>query len=129
MDLPVDAVLEELAAFAPQVVYLHGSLATGRARPDSDMDLAILGPGPLDPYALFLAAGRLSTRLGRDVDLLDLSTASAVMRARVVTSGTRLWVGDPDRLAEFEMYALSDYARTNEERRECLARFTGASHA
>jgi hypothetical protein len=24
---------------------------------------------------------------------------------------------------EFEMYALSDYARTNEERREVLARF------
>jgi predicted nucleotidyltransferase len=129
MDLPVDIVLAELADFEPWVVYLHGSQATGRARPDSDVDLAILGPRPLDPYARFLAAGRLATRLGRDVDLLDLRSASAVMRALVVTRGVRLWVGDPDRCAEHEMYALSDYARTSEERRECLGLFPGTPHA
>ncbi len=114
-----------LAPFAPVVVYVFGSQAAGRSRPDSDVDIGFVPAAPCDPYAVFLAAQELAGVLGCDVDLVDLSRASAVMKAEVLRGGRRLFVGDAHRADEFEMYALSDYARTNEERREVLARYGG----
>lgn len=105
------------------VCYLFGSLAAQSGRPDSDVDLALLADQPLDAYDVFKAAQDLAVRLGKDVDLVDLATATTVLRAQVVSNGRRLLTGDPVAADEFEMYALSDYARLNEERREVLAAF------
>jgi hypothetical protein len=64
----------------------------------------------------------LSERLMRDVDLIDLSRATTVLRKEVVAHGRLLFETDSNRRAEFEMYALSDYARLNEERAPVLCR-------
>lgn len=65
-------------------------------------------------------AQRLATALRRDVDLVDLRTASAVLRAQVLRDGELLIDLAPSARAEFEMLVLADYARLNEERREIL---------
>jgi hypothetical protein len=57
------------------------------------------------------------------VDLVDLARAPAVLRAQVVARGRCLHATDALEAAAFEMYALSDYARLSEERREAVARF------
>ena len=104
-------------------VYLFGSEAEGRARPDSDVDLAFLSERALDPVVVFDVAQDLATALHRDVDLLDLSRASTVLRAQVIGRGRVLHSGDARRVGEFEMYALSDYARLNEERARVMESF------
>jgi predicted nucleotidyltransferase len=116
-------VREELTRFRPVVVYLYGSVAKGTPRPESDLDVAFLPSFACDAYDVFRAEQVLAAKLGRDVDLADLSRAGAVLKAQVLEHGERLLVCDAERAAEFEMLALSDYARLNEERREVLALF------
>jgi predicted nucleotidyltransferase len=129
-ELPLDRILSVLAERLLGgdrdellMLYLFGSAARGETRADSDFDLALLAARPLDPVAVFDAAGDLAALLSRDVDLVDLARASTVMRVQVLSGGRRLHVGDSLRAAEFEMYALSDYARLQEERRHAVAAF------
>jgi len=127
IDIP--RLVARLADFEPAVVYLFGSAVTGRLAASSDVDIAFLPRQPCDPMAVFDAAQQLAGDLGRNVDLIDLSRASAVFRAQVLGTGTALYVTDHQKREEFEMYVLSDYARTNEERREVLEAFLGTRHA
>jgi predicted nucleotidyltransferase len=50
-------------------VYLFGSMTTGRAREDSDVDLAVVG---LPPQIFFAALAEATRIIGRPVDLLAL---------------------------------------------------------
>ena len=101
-------------------VYRFGSVADGTARPDSDLDLAVLCDGPLSYETRFELIGQLAMLSGRPVDLIDLSTASTVMRAQIVTTGKRFYCVDAPRCETFEDFVLSSYARLNEERRAIL---------
>ena len=101
-------------------VYRFGSSGTPFESAGSDLDLAVLSDPPLatgDRTRLrWEVAEAVAALVGRDVDLVDLGSASSVLRARIVTSGTRLWCGDVTTAERFEDYALSSYARLNEER-------------
>jgi len=118
----LDSVLAALREALPhvQAVYLFGSAATGRMRADSDMDFAVLCPRAKDPVAIWELAQRLASIAGRDVDLIDLRSASTVMAAHIVVEGQRLLCADENACAFFEAHALADYARLNEERRGIL---------
>lgn len=114
-------IREALSCLNPAAAYLFGSVAAGRERPDSDLDLAILPTAPISVSQLLEARIQLSEVLSRDVDLIDLSKASTVLRKEVLAAGHLLYETAPLLRAEFEMYALSDYARLNEERAPVLA--------
>lgn len=116
-----ELVLAALASFDPAAVYLFGSAATGRERPDSDLDLAFLPRRTADPVATFQVAQQLADALGREIDLVDLSKATTVMAKEVLRCG--LLIADIGRTQrqEFEMRVLADYARLNEEREPVLA--------
>ncbi|MFM7296343.1 MAG: type VII toxin-antitoxin system MntA family adenylyltransferase antitoxin, partial [Planctomycetota bacterium] len=60
-------------------LYLFGSEAEGRSRPDSEIDLAFLSERALAPVIVFDVAQDLAAALHRDVDLVDLSKASTVV--------------------------------------------------
>lgn len=105
-------------------LYQFGSQAKGTARPASDIDLAILSREPMPNLRRFELAQELATQLHRDVDLVDLRTASAVMKMQVLSTGTCLVSQDESARREFEMYAYSDYARLNEERHEIVKGIT-----
>mgnify|MGYP003583889517 CR=1 FL=1 len=57
-----DAFVPILQARVPRLlaIYAFGSRITGTARPDSDLDLAVLVAGYADPLALFYLAGDLA---------------------------------------------------------------------
>ena len=110
-----------LARFQPVAVYLFGSAAAGRTRPDSDVDVAVLFPQSITPKELFELQTDLAEALSCDVDLIDLTAANTVMRKEVLRTGRLIFEADRLRREEFEMYALSDYARLNEERAPVLA--------
>jgi uncharacterized protein len=68
----------------------------------------------------------LAIQLHRDVDLVDLRSASTVMRMQILSTGTCL-IGQEERARrEFEMYAYSNNARLNEERREIVKGITNS---
>jgi predicted nucleotidyltransferase len=125
MRLPDDirrAVIRQLESLSPMAVYLFGSYGTPAQHPGSDLDFAILARDSINPVLLFELANTLSNRLGREVDLLDLSTASTVMAKEVLRTGERLIVNDLIATQTFEMRTLADYARLNEERHPVLTR-------
>ena len=101
-------------------LYSFGSQARGAARPDSDVDLAVLASTPIPELRRFALAQELAMQLHRDVDLVDLRCASTVMRMQVLSTGVCLNAPDEPARQEFEMYTYADYARLNEERREVL---------
>jgi predicted nucleotidyltransferase len=107
-------------------LYRFGSHAKNTARPDSDVDLAILSRVSLTELRRFELAQELATQLHRDVDLLDLRTASTVMRMQVIATGECLDSADESARREFEMYTYSGYARLNEERRDILKRISAS---
>jgi predicted nucleotidyltransferase len=115
-------IVDQLRQRFPQAmgIYAFGSRAQGAARPDSDLDLAILMPGYVEPLALWDAAQALGDALSLPVDLLDLRAASTVMQHQVLTTGERLWGQTPD-AGLFECFVLTEKLRLNEARAAQLA--------
>jgi predicted nucleotidyltransferase len=96
-------------------VYLFGSRANGHARPDSDVDLAVLVDGKLDPVETWELAQSLADQANCDVDLVDLRRASTVMQHQIITTGRRLWEKN-SQAAIYESFILSDKTELDEAR-------------
>jgi predicted nucleotidyltransferase len=109
-------LIEELAA---ELIYLFGSYAKGKERPDSDLDLAFLTSEEIDDYQRFLTAQKLASKLNIDVDLVDLKKASTVFQVQII-QGRLLYSKNKQQKQEFEMLTLKKYARLNEERKEII---------
>ena len=104
----ISAVLDD--RFGLDALYLHGSRATGRARADSDVDLAVLLRRPPNRLELATVAVELSTPAGAVVDLVDLAAASPVLAMQVLRHGRLVATGNSDRIARFVMRTVTDYA-------------------
>lgn len=122
VEQPLAALVERLREEFPRLlaVYRFGTYGTEYERPDSDLDLAVYAGKPLSAVMLWRAAQELAANAGRDVDLVDLASASTVMRAQVIHGGERIFCADEVACDTFEDYAYSSYARLNEERRGIL---------
>jgi predicted nucleotidyltransferase len=84
-------ILQALAPFDEiEQVVLFGSLARGRARPDSDLDLAVEALRPLTSDEKIAMIEALALACSRPVDLVDLKTAGQPLLTQVVISGVRL---------------------------------------
>jgi predicted nucleotidyltransferase len=66
-----------LKAAGAREVYLFGSVAKGRLREGSDIDLAVAG---LPPRVFFRAMGEACDALGGQIDLVDLDQDTAFVR-------------------------------------------------
>ncbi|EAR23454.1 type VII toxin-antitoxin system MntA family adenylyltransferase antitoxin [Nitrococcus mobilis] len=104
-----------------RAVYLFGSQARADATRKSDIDIAILADRPLATVERYDLAQTLAAALNRDVDLLDLRTASTVMRMQVIGSGQCLYRCGEKEVGIFEDFVFADYTRLNEERAGILA--------
>lgn len=103
-----------------RVIVLFGSRAEGAEAADSDLDLAVLMPGRIDPVRLWEAGEAIARRLGVDVDLIDLRAASTVMQFQVVTTGRRL-LAEGDEADRYEMFILGEMTSLNEARAPLIA--------
>ncbi|AGL03852.1 putative nucleotidyltransferase [Desulfoscipio gibsoniae DSM 7213] len=107
---------------APYLIIIFGSALTGKMLPDSDIDIAFLAEQKFSAYKLFMIGQHLADKLGRDVDLVDLNTASTVFQARVLTTGKVIYCTDETKRMLFYMLTLKKYARLNEERKQIIDR-------
>lgn len=125
-----EAVLQALRSAIPTViaVYAFGTTGTQYERVASDIDLAFLSSSDQDAVHVWDTAQLIASRLGRDVDLVDLRKASTVMAANIIASGTQLLCTDAPRCDAFEAHALSDYARLNLERAGILQDIRARGH-
>ncbi len=103
-------------------VYRFGSTAHGTESAGSDTDIAVLTRTRIPADVRFDLQERLAASLGRDVDLVDLASASPVLAMQAVGRGLLLHDGDSESRGRFEDRTFGAYARLNEERRGILER-------
>ena len=85
-------------------VYLFGSYSTGKAKPGSDLDLAILlYPGQGNDFSVLELTVSLEKALGRRVDLVILNRAGELLKYQVRRNGCLLYERDPRLRKQFEV--------------------------
>jgi len=88
-----------------RVAILFGSQARGRARPDSDVDVAVLVAPGAD---LLQLAADLGAALGKAVDVVDLDQAFVPVVAEVIDHGIVVHEGARGAAATWRARALCD---------------------
>ncbi|MBC7227536.1 MAG: nucleotidyltransferase domain-containing protein [Thermoflexales bacterium] len=108
--------LAEYFAAQPDVVaaYVFGSVAQGRARAGSDVDIAVLLAADLDGEARFERRLRLGWEvesiIGRPTDLVVLNDAPPLLQHQVLKHGRLIFERDRAARVEFEVRAGKIYA-------------------
>ncbi len=73
-----------------RLAFLIGSFAAGTARPDSDVDVAVLFGRVPDYMDVLGLRDRLSALVEREADLVVLNDSGPVIRMQVLKTGIRL---------------------------------------
>ncbi|GAB3486750.1 type VII toxin-antitoxin system MntA family adenylyltransferase antitoxin [Marinomonas epiphytica] len=120
-----EKLIQETLLLLPDVrlIYLFGSQASGHANSNSDIDIAILLDRKVAPVKRFDLQESLAIKLNKDIDLVDLLSASTVMQNQVIQHGELIY-GDETTCCQFEMQVLSMYQHLNDERAEILQEYT-----
>ena len=93
---------ELLDGRAVELALIFGSRATGRARLDSDVDLAVVAPDE----DLSQLAGDLSAALGLEVEVVSLADPPYPLLKRIVREGTGVFEGSRGAEARWRTRAL-----------------------
>ena len=98
------------AAAALRLAVLHGSRARADATEGSDWDIGVLADDPPDLLAL---SATLTEILGTDdVDVVDLSRTSALLRYRAARDGIPLLERPSDEFQRFQLEAVQFWCDT-----------------
>lgn len=97
-----------------QAAYIFGSVATGRARPDSDVDIAVLvdrrvPPARMLPYRLKLMADLGSALHRSDVEVVILNLAPPLLAHRVLSKGRLVFERSASARVRFQVRTASRY--------------------
>lgn len=99
----VETLREALAGRGEvKLAYLFGSRARGRARPDSDADVAVLGKD-LDLLGLAADLGKAARM---DVDVVDLAQAGYPLMKAILRDGVLLHQGEKGAEARWRTHAI-----------------------
>ena len=106
--------LEQIKSFATGrhdvvALYLFGSEATGRSRKQSDVDLAIMVSRRFGGFERVEVETKLSTLLGRDVELVVFNNATPLLQHQILKYGTLIYESDPKERVRREVTARYDY--------------------
>ncbi len=94
--LPIKAQLKEVFEHFPQIALavIFGSVAAGRQRADSDLDIAITAKRILTVEEKIALVGALAECTGRTIDLIDLNVVSEPLLGQIVRHGRRVLGSD-----------------------------------
>ena len=111
----------------PEVMagYIFGSVASGRARPDSDIDVGVLVDASVQSknllkYRLGLMAD-LGSALGRsDIDVVVMNEAPPALAQNIIGNGKLVFERSRSARVAFQVRALNVFMDTEPMRRTCL---------
>ena len=69
---------------------VYGSVARGAARPESDVDVAVMGARRITPDETLALVRDLAEATGRPVDLVDLRDAHGALLHEILRTGARV---------------------------------------
>ena len=108
--LALDALSAQLGRrIGLDALWVFGSVARGTDAADSDLDLAALFSRRPAPGELLDVAAELAALAGRDVDLVDLDTASPILAMQALRHGRLLVDNTPRRRVAFASGLPSRY--------------------
>lgn len=93
-----------------RIAIVFGSIAAGRQKPDSDLDLGVAGPRALSATEKVELVGALAQSTGRAIDLVDLTTATGPLLSRILSTGWLVHCADRGLYAELIKRAIYDDA-------------------
>lgn len=116
-----DNIVSAIQSLIPEVrcIYLFGSYADGSQTDTSDIDIAVLCPSKINPLKRWDMQEALARQFNRDVDLVDLLSASTVMQFQIIKHGLCLFSVENES-TKFEMQVMSMYQHLNIERAAIL---------
>lgn len=93
--------------------WLFGSMATGKARKNSDIDIAVLFIPGLSKYKHFdlrlSLAGELARLTGRDVDVVDMQSAPLYLQHQVRKTGRLIVEKGHEYRVDFDVRSRREY--------------------
>ncbi len=121
----INRMLESVLVHFPQITLaiLFGSMASGRQKIDSDLDIAVAAQHPLTHDEKLALLSALAERTGRAIDLIDLATITEPLLGQVVRHGRRILGSDKlfGELISRHLFEQADFmpyrSRVLEERR------------
>ena len=118
----VQAQMRTVLADFPDITLalLFSSVASGRARSDSDLDIAVLARHPLGVAPHIALTQALAEKTGRPIDLIDLATAPEPLLGQIVQNGQRI-LGDDNSYARLIQRHLIEQADFMPYRNRVLA--------
>jgi uncharacterized protein len=92
----MEAQLNEILAHFPKIALavLFGSVALGRERADSDLDIAVAAKQALTADEKIALIDALAESTGRPIDLIDLKVVSEPLLGQIVRHGRRILGSD-----------------------------------
>ena len=78
-----------------ELAIIFGSCASGRARRDSDLDIAVFPRNPLNSAALQSLSDQLAIASGRPIDLVDLTCTNGTLLRQILRNGKVLFSKRP----------------------------------
>jgi predicted nucleotidyltransferase len=92
----IDAVLLDVLVRFPALVLalVFGSVAQGRQRADSDLDIAVAANRALTATEKMDIIAALAERTGRPIDLIDLKMVAEPLLGQILRHGRRLFGSD-----------------------------------
>lgn len=111
LDIILKRLTSELLGLAPVAIYLFGSQATGQARSDSDIDLAVLLPEgkELSAPERFDIIDRLQRIANRQVDLVVVNAVRLPLQFEIIHTGRVLYELSFDARTDAEDIIVRDY--------------------
>jgi predicted nucleotidyltransferase len=92
----IDAQIKEVLTDFPEITFamLFGSVALGRQRADSDLDIAVAAKQALNAHKKIALVSALADCTGRPIDLIDLKVVSEPLLGQILRHGRRILGSD-----------------------------------
>ncbi|MEX2600430.1 MAG: nucleotidyltransferase domain-containing protein [Balneolaceae bacterium] len=109
----IESILSAYAEEHPEIaaIYLFGSQASGRAHPESDVDVAILYSGIVNPdfHQTLEVQDELISLLRQEVDIVILNSADPVIRMQVLRKGEKVFERDRKAVNRLFVRTMNEY--------------------
>ncbi|WP_292964849.1 nucleotidyltransferase domain-containing protein [Nitrosomonas sp.] len=88
IDRQIQSVMDQFSNI--RLVIILGSVAIGKASPESDLAIAVLAKKPLSAQNKILLINVLAESTGRPIDLVDLSQAGEPLLGKILQHGRKI---------------------------------------